>query len=319
MQHKLKAFQIRVNGKVLDYRLGEELNLERIRAFFEKKYLVRKLLSGGRHILGILEKNNQILFLKLATTEGISAVTKNEYNWNEQFNKLVSRQVSDFRVPQNEECGTYKDKFFYLITEKFDGELLTKRPESTKTSAAFLDLLPTVVEFSELIQKLEITNPSDEENSDHKKIFYEKTKLWYGDIPNNIKAKYKVGDLLKIVEEGVPSLQKKARHGDFTPWHLIKLKGRQLGLIDGEHAKNNSVEYYDIGYFIQRVFSILQNPDLAKKILSILIESKYNIEKLVVILATRGIGGFLDESLTPHPNYEFSDMFKNWVIKLNNY
>ncbi len=313
----LKAFQITVNGKKLDYRLGKKLNLDQVKTFFEKKYVVRKLWSGGRHVLGILEKGNKILFLKLATTEGISAVTKNEYNWNEQFNKLVSRQVSDFQVPQNEECGTYKDKFFYLITEKFDGELLTKRPESTKTSAAFLDLLPAVVEFSELIQKLEINNLSDEENSDHKKIFYEKTRLWYEDIPDNIKERYKIGDLIKIVGKGVPGLQKKARHGDFTPWHLIKLKDRQLGLIDGEHAKHNSVEYYDIGYFIQRVFSVLQNPDLAKKILSLLLESNYDIGKLRVILAARGIGGFLDESLKLKPNYQFSNKFKDWVLSLD--
>lgn len=94
--NKLKAFQVRTKGQVLDYRLGQELNLNEVRAFFEKRYIVKKLWSGGRHILGILEKNNKSSFLKLSTTEGISAVTKNEYNWNEQFNKLVSRKKSNF-------------------------------------------------------------------------------------------------------------------------------------------------------------------------------------------------------------------------------
>lgn len=313
----LKAFQIIVSGKTLDYRLGKKLNLDQVKAFFKKKYQVRKIWSGGRHVLGILEKDNKELFLKLATTEGISAVTRNEYNWNEQFNRLISRKVSNFRVPKNRDCGVYEDKLFYLITDKFTGELLTEKPQKMKMSVVFLNYIPSIIKFSELIQQLEI-HLSDQEDLDYQKVFWEKTNSWYNDIPDNIKEKYRVGDLLKIVEEGVHILQKRARHGDFTPWHLFKLKGGQFGLIDGEHAMKNGVEYYDIGYFIQRVFSILQNPGLAKKILSMLVDRKYNIEKLKVILASRGIGGFLDASLTPDPDYEFSESFKNWIIKLNN-
>lgn len=317
MRKDLKAFQIKVNGRILDYRLGKELDLDQARAFFERRYLIKKLWSGGRHVLGVLEKDNEIFFLKLATTEGISAVTKKEYKWNEQFKKLVSRSVSNFWVPQNKECGLYQDKLFYLITEKFDGELLAKRPEKIQVSVIFQNLLPAVIEFSELIQGLSIDQLSDEESPDHRKWFLKKTRSWYGDIPEDIRQKYQVMDLLKIVENGIPRLQKRPRHGDFTPWHIIKLPNNKLGLIDGEHAMGSSVEYYDIGYFIQRMFSILQNPDLAKKILSILVESKYNIEKLAVILAARGIGGFLDESLKPKPNYKFSNKFKDWVMSLN--
>ncbi|MBI2018393.1 phosphotransferase [Candidatus Daviesbacteria bacterium] len=261
MRKNLKAFQIKVNGRVLDYRLGKKLDLGKTKAFFEKRYLIKKLWSGGRHILGILEKGNKVLFLKLATTEGISTVTKNEYRWNEQFNKLVSRSVSNFWVPQNKDCGLYKDKLFYLITDKFDGELLAQRPERIRVSTILQNLLPSVIEFSELIQELGIDQLSDQENSEHQRWFLQKTKSWYGDIPEDIRERYKVMDLLKIVENGIPRLQKRPRHGDFTPWHLIILKGDKLGLFDGEHAMVNGVEYYDIGYFIQRVFSVLQNQD----------------------------------------------------------
>lgn len=317
MQHKLKAFQIRVNGDILDYRLGEKLNLEKVRSFFEKKYNVKKLISGGRHIFGMLEKNNRTLFLKLSTTEGISAMTKNEYNWNEQFNKLVPRKSSNFWVPQNEDFGIYNGNLFYLITDQFYGQLLTPRPEKINPSIDFINQILRIIKFSELIQGLNIANLSTEKHSDYRKVFLEKVRAWYTDIPENIAEKYKIEDLLKIVEHDVSKLNMKPRHGDFTPWHLLKLKSGQLGLIDGEHARNNGVEYYDIGYFIQRVFSILQNPKLAEKILSILIKDNYNLEKLVVILAVRAIGGFLDESLNPSPNYEFSNRFKTWVILLN--
>ncbi len=317
MQKFLKAFQIRVNGKVFDYRLGDELNLDQVRTFFEKKYIVRKLYSGGRHILGVLEKNNKVLFLKLATTEGISAVTENEYRWNKEFNKLVDRRISSFWVPQNKDYGIYEDRLFYLITDKLNGELLVQKPEKAEISTVFLNNIPSIIRFSELIQQINIVNLSTQEDPDYRNWFFKKTKSWYNDIPEDIRKKYQINNLLKIVENGFSKLQMKPRHGDFTPWHLIKLKSGQLGLIDGEHTMANGVEYYDIGYFIQRIFSVLQNPNLAEKIFSMLAKNKYDIEKLAVILATRAIGGFLDESLKLSPNYKFSNQFKNWVISLN--
>ena len=80
----------------------------------------------------------------------------------------------------------------------------------------------------------------------------------------------------------------------------------------------DSVELYDIGYFIQRVFAVLQNPQLAERILNMLKGKKYEIEKLIIILAARTIGGFLDESLTSSPNYFYADKFKRWTISLKN-
>lgn len=309
----LKAFQIKIDGKILDYRLGKKLDLNKVKRFFIKKYNVRRIWSGGRHILGILEKNNKKLFLKLSTTEGISAVTKNEYEWNEQFNKLVSRQKSNFWVPKNEDCGLYNDQLFYLITDKFEGKLLTEKPEKSIISDTLIKYVPSIIKFSELIQSLNINLP-DEKNSDYKKWFFHKTKSWFEDIPKDIVKKYQIFDLFKIVESNISILQKRPRHGDFTPWHMIKLKEGRLGLIDGEHAIQFGVEYYDIGYFIQRVFSVLENQNLAEKILSRLLKNNYNLEKLRVILAARAIGGFLDESLKSKPNYMFSNRFKDWVI-----
>ena len=316
MSDKLKAFQIRVDGKILDYLVGKQLNLDYIKSFFKKRYFVKKLWSGGRHILGILEKNNKNLFLKLATTEGISELTKIEYNWNEQFNNLMPRKSSGFWVPQNEDFGIYNGNLFYLITDRFEGRLLAQRPEKTN-STDFIDQIPAIINFSELIQKLNIVELTSKENPDYRERFFEKTKSWYNDIPKDIIEKYQVVDLLKVVEHGISKLKMKPRHGDFTPWHLFKLTSGQLGLIDGEHAKKNGVEYYDIGYFIQRVFSVLENPNFAEKILSELIKKNYSLEKLIIILAARAIGGFLDESLKPSPDYTFCVKFKDWVINNN--
>lgn len=312
----LKAFQIKIDNKAFDYRLGKQLNLNRINSFFGKNYSVKSLWSGGRHILGLLVKYNQTLFLKLSTTAGISELTKNEYCWNAQFNKLVSRKISNYWVPKNIDFGIYNN-LFYLITDHFEGKLFVKNPNQLKIPPILRENIEGIIEFSELIQSLNLPHLFIEDNPDFRNSFSKKVDSWYKSIPASLKKEYKINILLELVKTGVSKLQRKPRHGDFTPWHIFKLNSGQLELIDGEHAKKNGVEYYDIGYFIQRVFSELKNQQLAEKILSLLLKNNYNLEKLQIILSSRAIGGFLDESLKPKPDYENSDKFKNWVLSLN--
>src|SRR3990167_1879012 len=138
----LAAFKIRVGGKILNYRLGKNLNLEDVKKYFRKKYKVKKLWQGPRHVLGELEKSNQELFLKLSTTEGIGAVTKNEYRWNEEFNSQIKRPKSNYWVPKNYDCGLYQNKLFFLITDKLKGEFLAKTPTESKMSQTFISSIP---------------------------------------------------------------------------------------------------------------------------------------------------------------------------------
>lgn len=312
----MDAFKIKVHGKNLDYRLSAALDLAEVRTFFEKKYTVHNLWQSGRHVLGEVAKNGQMLFLKLATTEGISAVTQIEFQWNDQFNKLTPRHSCPFWVPQNYDSGNYQENLFYLVTDKFDGELLSKRPGETHVSQIFEDAIFDVIAFSELIQELPLKKMDDRENGDYQQLFLHKTQLWYNAIPENIREEYHVKDLLQLVENGVHSLQKKSRHGDLTPWHMMRLKTGQLGLIDGEHAMASGVAYYDIAYFIQRVFNELQRPDMVEKVFEQLQNKQYSVESLKVVLAARGIGGFLDDSLKPEPTYTFSERYMKWVKAL---
>ncbi|HLA03674.1 MAG TPA: hypothetical protein VJ065_00390 [Patescibacteria group bacterium] len=311
MRKNLGAFKIKVGTKILDYRLGENLNLDDVKKFSSRKYKVKKLWQGPRHVLGELEKSDKNLFLKLSTTEGIGAVTKNEYNWNEEFNSQIQRPSSTYWVPKNYDCGFYKNKLFYLITDKLEGEFLAKEPVKSKISQTFIASLPKVIAFSQLIQSLKVKNRG--QRGGHHEIFLNKTKSWLTDIPYPIQNKYALKELYKIVEGNTEYLKAKQKHGDFTPWHIIKLESGQLALIDGEHALKNGVELYDIGYFVQRVFSVLKNPKLAGDILNLLRDKGLDIQKLRCILAARAIGGFLDESLAPAPDYSYADNFRKWI------
>lgn len=315
MVRVLNSFKIRSGDRVFDYRLGMELELKAVNAFFQKNYQVKKIWNGNRHVLGILEKDDILYFLKLSTSEGISIVTKNEYHWNNYFNKYFPKDFS-YRAPENYESGIYREKYFYLITDYFEGELLCNVNDIGRKSEKLVPLIQQIIELSELIQKMPVIKfPTDRNRkADFRQKFIEKANKWFDDIPADVIKKFKINDLLKIVENGSHRLSARPRHGDFTPWHMVKLAEGRIGLIDGEHAMTKSVENYDICYFIQRVFSVLKNPKVVLDIYSTILKKGYQSKRLKTVLAARAIGGFLDESLTSKPDYEFADQFRKWAI-----
>lgn len=313
MNRYLKAFKIRVDGRVLDYRLGRDLNLKEVEKFFGREFEIIKIWSAPRHVLGILKKNNIKLFLKLAKSEGIGEMTKKDYEWNDIFNKTYPN-LSKFKVPKNYKSGFYR-RLVYEIMEYLEGELLCGQYDDPGKVAKYI---PQIIELSEIIQKIDA--PSLVGNlfvngKTHTEWFVNKTKLWFDGIPQNIIHERKLDELLNIVENESSILKNRTRHGDFAPWHIIKMQNG-LGLTDGEHAIGGSVEHYDICYFIQRVHSELGGIEVAKNIFDELLKRKYDKTKLKTVLAARAIGGFLDESLKPIPNYKLKNEFRNWILSL---
>ena len=319
MNKTIPAFTIKKNGKTLSYYKGETLDLKDICLFFKRKGYSANLEHQKRHIVGVLKKGNQEYFLKLSTCNGINETTFNEYQWNYYFNKIVLRENSYFCVPKNIEKGYYNNKYFYFISEYFNGELLGPLNKESSKLKAVWDNLDKIIELSELIEKLPLPvlhADKYHEGEDYKEKFLNKVVLWYKSIPENIINKYDIDTLHDFVKKKVNILNKACKHGDFTPWHMIILKQNKLGLIDGEHAMSESVEGYDICYLIQRLFSVLKNTEIAKELYSILLKRNYSKEKLEVILYARAIGGFTDESLSPSPNYTCAEEFKSWVLNL---
>ncbi len=312
----LDSFKIRSGNNFFDYRVGGELDTDEIKAFFLKKgYQVKSIRHGGRHVLGVLIKNDTAYFLKLSTSRGISIVTQNELEWNNYFNKYFPTKFP-FRVPVSYESGFYQRIYFYLITDYFDGKLLCEIDDVLGKSNNLTQYLDQVIKLSELIQKLPVIKFANYQKEDYRERLRKKVNGWFGDIPANICREYDIKDLLGMVERKVDGLLSKPRHGDFAPWHIFKLAEQRFGLIDGEHALTDGVESYDICYFIQWVFSVLKNPDVAKLIYYKLVEKGYSANKLKTVLAARAIGGFLDESLKNQPDYKYADNFKDWVIKI---
>jgi len=315
MKSPRKAFEVEVQGKVVDYRSGGPVDLQAVEGYFKKSYSVKKLWNVGRHVLGILSKDNNDFFLKLATSEGISAVTQNEYRWNGIYNELVPREMSELWVPKNIEQGWFRENLYYFITDKFTGTLLAERPEHGIPTPELSGLIPTILSFSEFIAELPVSHESD--GSEHQSIFRAKVHAWYEAIPEEVRQKYGVHELLDVVEDGVGGLVCRSRHGDYTPWHIFQLMNGKFGLIDGEHFLANGVIYYDIGYFLQRVYSVLELPDIARDLFSLLIDRRYDMDSLRVILSARGIGGYLDASFAASQVYDSSQSFQQWVLDIH--
>ncbi|MBI2314889.1 hypothetical protein HYU93_02420 [Candidatus Daviesbacteria bacterium] len=318
MLRVLNSFKVRSGLKLVDYRLGEDLDSQEIKVYFQSRdYKIGNLQNSGRHVTGILTKAGEKYFLKLSTSEGISIVTQNEFNWNNYFN--ANNLNNKFHVPKNFDSGYFKDKYFYLITNYFNGKLLCQFRDQYQNLNLLTKSLTQIIELAENIQQLpDYTFAiAQYQDGDSKLRFINKANAWFDDIPINIRDKYNLQLLIKVAIKGIDKLFSKPRHGDFAPWHIMTLGNNKLGLIDGEHALSDGVENYDICYFIQRVFSVLKKPDIAENIYLELRKRKYEVEKLKTILAARAIGGFLDESLNSNPDYMFANAFKDWVLALN--
>ncbi len=319
MKNDLRAFQIRKDGKILDYRFGKNLNLQDVSTFFGKKgYIVKRIENAKRHIIGVLEKNGQKLFVKVSMSEGISYLTENEAKWDRKFNEQVPK-TSIFRVPQLIDEGYFQTNLFFLVTDCFDGEFFADR-DNDNIKEIFKKQINNFIDLTELIQSLkldDLRNHEFQDEPDHAKWFVRKTLAWYNDTPKEIREKYRVDDLLKIVEKGAPRLQKRSRHGDFTPWHTMLFADGKIGLIDGEHAMGKGVEYYDICYLIQRVFAVQKQPEFAKEIFNLIKKRGYNLQSVKTVLAARAIGGFLDAHLKVSPtDYENANKFMSFVLSL---
>lgn len=307
------AFKVTKDGQIYDYRVPQQLDITDIINFFSTKYKVSDLKQAGRHVTGILNDGKKDFFLKLSTTKGISIISQNEYKWNAEFNKKENVQ---FQVPKNVTFGEYNG-LYYFLTEMLRGEPFATT-ENFTLNASFEPMIPKIVDFADFIMAQHITGvgrPDVVAGATPQDWFVNKTKSWLDAIPAQIQAQFGLVSLFAKVESGVASLATKPRHGDFTPWHLLKTSSG-LGLLDGEHAMSEGVELYDIGYLIQRVHTISKNPAVSQQILTTAEGKGHSTEKIKTILAARTIGGFLDAHLAGKTEFTLENEFKDWIISL---
>jgi hypothetical protein len=285
-----KIFQT-ASGK--NYRDTEILDQEQVKQFFEQQgYKVTNLKQPWRHLVGILEKDNQKYFLKMATGEGIAERTKNEAQFNHKvFDLITKNKIDFFTVPEIIKEGHYQKHYYFICLYYYPDPSATKEPPNPKNLKKWLSQIVEINHFLESLPNLDL--PWDQSNPDRAKEYLRKNQLFYDetkdptlkpilDLANSIKDYYK------------PALN----HGDFVPWHLFQ-NGKQLILIDSEAGSNLKPKYYDVAYFYRAVYTTL-GPELAKKYLALYLKTISAKEKQIFkplfksLLAIRILGGRYD-------------------------
>lgn len=280
-----------------NYRQAEELDIEPItKHLSELGYRVLDLEQPWRYLHGRLEKDDQVFFFKMASTEDIGERTQNEVSWNEQISKVVEEyEIDFFDVPKIFKTDKLNNRFYY-ISEYYDGELLASaNPPDTKDLNKWLDkIIKTNLFLLELKNIDFLRDKKQRPLTERWNGYFNKVSKWHEAVKeNNLDdVLEKVKDLKKTYEPGI-------NHGDFVPWHMKKEKDKFI-LIDSEHASSKSPRYYDVVYFYHRLFTSANDPDLAKKYLNKIENNLQPKEKdkfiiaIKPILASRIIGGFWD-------------------------
>ncbi len=303
----MKGFNIVINGKKIDYLKGKKINEKELINYFnnlgcQNISLIKDNNLFNRHLLltGFLNKIK--IFIKIATSSGISYINENEVIWYQLVNKKVN-------VPKIYKYGYFK-KNFYFISEYL--------PQNFININYLKNNIDSIIKLAEKISNLKIKKlPADDYNpgSTHNEKFIFKVNAHFESLPKKIIYKYRLDLLMAEIKKNYINLKQRCRHGDFNINHMI-LKNKKIYLIDGQLAMTQWVEYYDIGYLIQRIYSQHKNPNLAYEIYKKLIAKGYNKNKLKTILLARAIGGFLDEYISLNKDYSIHKDFKNWILNL---
>ncbi|MFH1548110.1 MAG: hypothetical protein ABID32_02225 [Candidatus Omnitrophota bacterium] len=307
------------NGK--DYRTPATVDKKSITNFFsEQGYTPLEIDQKYRHAHGRLRKDKKLFFFKMASTDTISDLTRNEAVWNTKVEVAIQEaKLSDFAVLPIYATG-YFDRKFYFITEYYNGPFLAhKYPPEQKDLPAWID---RIVRVNLFLSSCNISGlPRDnEEFLNMKNIneeFYNKDKILLPDL-----TEFQLEDILseeKLLSKN-PSIG--LTHGDFVPWHMIG-SDKKFILIDAELGSSKMPKYHDVAYFYERVYTGAESPDIAKsylaKIRATLLAQEKDIfdQTIRPLIASRIIWGFWRAKNYRKQNFNLHFRLKDDFIRNN--
>lgn len=303
---------------MLEHQRAGQVNLEAVRAsFIRRGYEVGDITQIWRHVTGRVTKDGRDYFLKMASSVHVSPRTENEAAWNEFINDASGAHRLPMAVPAVFETGLEGDLFWY-IGEFIDGSLLAKVDQPEETADLEMNL-PQIAKTADAIMVL----PTDRQlpldaASQGKSIQQEimdRVEKYSEPAQQDLSA-------LKIfIQERLGAAKYAPHHGDFVPWGMMRTTDGELYLIDGEAARHHGMKFYDVAYFYHRVYTKMRRPDIAQRFLHefekihpLTDEEK---ENLLLMIALRLVGGYMDVLSDNVTSREFQDELQEKILRSN--
>jgi hypothetical protein len=300
-----------------DFRTAKKLDLSMTSDFFrDQGYEVCSINQVWRNVHAHLKKDSQSFFMKLATTNDIGLLLRNEASWNRQLFKRLSGNDQLFYVPSVIFEGKYQELPYY-IGEFYPGQKLAEPNQPANSLGDWLDKIIQCTTYLLQTEGLQLVKDHERADRSPKEIIEGSKKHvheWFGELlPPTQELVAPLLDSINLLDE---YYRPATNHQDFVPWHMLEDRQRFI-LIDAEHASSQGPRFYDAVYFYHRLYtkgqsSMLANSYVEKLWLALSTMDRQSfIPTFETLLAGRIIGGFWDAK-----NDETSDVLHQELLQL---
>ncbi len=254
----------------------------------QNTYRIIKKIDNGldRHIILILEKNGRKYFYKELNNEDSSRFIE-QINFQQRVEenkaKIILPKLFDFDLKSKQKWGLW---------EFLEGKHLAEwQPKNIKGFEKWLEPIANVLIEIEKIKPFK-------ENFDIADRLILRVNQWTEEpVKKGLLSLDDKEKVINLIKENRSKIVVGFSHTDFVPWHMHEIKFPKFALVDYENCKNKP-KYYDLAYFYQRVYTKLNEPELAERFLAFY-KKKAKLpkdfeERFLPVLGQRIIGGFYD-------------------------
>jgi hypothetical protein len=300
-----------------DFRTAKKLDLSIVSDFFrEQGYEVRSINQLWRNVHAHLEKDSRSFFMKLATTDDIGLLLRNEVSSNQQLSKRLNESEQPFCVPNVIFEGKYQNLLYY-ISDYYPGRKLVEPNQSPVGLEDWIDSVVRCTTYLLQAKDLQLVKDQERAGRSAQEIIQgakQRIREWLSELPAN--TQNVVVPLLGKADRLDQYYQPATNHQDFVPWHMLE-DGQRFVLIDAEHASTQGPRFYDAVYFYHRLYTKGQSSTLANLYVEKLwlalntTDRQSFVTTFETLLAGRIIGGFWDAK-----NDETSDVLHQELLQL---
>lgn len=257
-----------------------------------KGYKILNTVSDTGRNLGLrVEKDGMLFFAKVNLTKHPELIA-NDLWFCDEVNRRPDLPVRAPRI--------FEHSDHWYVSEFLEGELLA--PSLNARPGAIAATLPLLVEILVAFDQIKVDRAGEPlygetESAPYTNLLkkvdgWMKTPLQSGLIDQQTINRAKA-----LIERYRSEVKPGFQHGDFVPWHIMKLVNGQRVLFDGEHASALKPRFYDLCYAYTRFFTRSKSKPEAKQLLSAFVSrtgSESLLSELLPVMTLRSLGMHAD-------------------------